>query len=185
MQMTESMAGGVTLGIALFGAALGVINTFWQVYRDRVRLGVAAMWMGPRASVRGLQAQLGVVSEFADGVDRHPAGLFGVRVTNYGFIDVTIDSVGISRTGWPQRHFRRHRSIAPITSDAMHAVELPFRLGPRQSITVWCGLQGADLDASLKGVRRVYANTACGLDVYGTSALLRRLVRRAARRKDG
>lgn len=171
----------ITIGTAVTGAVLGVVNLVWSWYRDRVRIEVAPMWLTRTHRVGGKGATMSIVSHFAEAVDREPEGRIGIRVTNFGFLEVTIDSVGLTNSNWWARRSNRRRRLKPLTSDYLENVTLPHRLKPRETIVLWCGQQGDELDSRLKGVTRVYANTACGLDVFGTSGLLRRLVRRANR----
>jgi len=172
---------GVTLGVALLGAALGVINTFWALWRDRVRLRLVPVWERGLVVLDDGQS-MSVQTEFEAGLESNPDGRIGLRVINRGLVDVTIRSVGFTDAGVLVRTFRRARvRRRPILGDADGRVQLPCRLGARESITVWCADVGDQLDAKLAGVTRAYVSTDCGLTVYRTTPMLRRLAREARR----
>ncbi|GAB2493100.1 hypothetical protein GCM10027084_02190 [Pseudoxanthomonas sangjuensis] len=173
---------GMTFGVALLGAVLGVINTVWALYRDRVRLRVRAVWLSRVFQISGTTQLAGQTSEFAGVLERSPDGHFGVRVTNLGFVEVTIDSMGLTSTGFFKRRFGRRLQRSPIISDAMNAVSLPYRLKPRETITVWTARDEATVGKALAKAKRVYASTSCGVDVFGASGLLRALVLRERQR---
>lgn len=169
----------VTLVIALTGAVLGVINTWRSMRRDRVRLRVVPVWESRRIQ-KANGAMLSLASD-VEGSLQDPEGRLGVRVTNLGFVEVTLVSVGFARSGIVARHFAGGLQRDAIAGDFYGEVQLPTRLQSRESITIWASSVGAALDARLKGVNRVYAHTACGLDAFGASALLRRLRAEAGR----
>lgn len=171
--------GTLTIAGAAIGAVLGVINTWWALWRDRVRLLVIPLWHA--GDVRMQNGQIArITSAYAGGLQRNPEGRFGVQVINRGFVEVTVVSVGITPSGLLDRHFfQSNFQRRFIGGDADGLVRLPHRLAPRESITIWCRYVGAELDASLRGAARVYVQTACGLNVFATSPLFRLLAREA------
>jgi hypothetical protein len=75
---------GITLGIALLGAALGVLNYWRSVTRDRICLRVSARWYtDPERTINGV----------------------GIEVVNLGFFPVTVAEIGFlgpGRTRFPE-----------------------------------------------------------------------------------
>lgn len=170
----------VTVGAALLGAALGIVNTIWALWRDRVRLKVVPLWLSNVLTEGG--AVVGTVStEYPDGFERRPDGALGLRVINSGLIEVTVDGVGLTPSGWWHRMRRSTLIRRTMSHDAFGAVQLPRRLAPRESVTLWAS-PGGHMEGALRGAKRVYASTACGLDIFATSALLRRAIRWAESR---
>lgn len=173
-------SGTLTIAGAALGAVLGVVNTWWALGRDRVHLRVVPLWHSGNRQVQNGQILM-LTSAYAGGLEANPDGRFGLRVINRGFMAVTIESAGFTPSGYVERHFHKAELIRrPIVADADDRVRLPCRLEPRESITIWCRFVGDELDAKIRDARRVYVNTACGLDVFATSGLLRRLIREAA-----
>lgn len=171
---------GLTIAGAALGAVLGIVHTWWALGRDRVRLRIVPLWHSGDRQMENGQV-LRVTSAYAGGLKANPDGRFGVRVINRGFMAVTIEGVGFTSTGLFERHIRNAKLVRrAIAGDADDVVRLPCRLEPRTSITIWCSFVGDELDAKIHDARRVYVNTACGLDVFATSGLFRRLVREAA-----
>ena len=162
---------GITVVAAGLGVALGLINTVWALWRDRVRVRVTPMW-GRYSSGGDGRCAGSVHSEFPGVLEQNPGGDFGVRVTNLGFVEVTISSVGFT----PNRFFDRHRPERllrqAIAGDAAGLVAFPIRMPPRSSVIVWAAASPTR-DAVLRGATRVYASTACGMDVFATSRLLK------------
>lgn len=178
----------ITIAAAAVGAVLGIINTAWALRRDLLRLRVQAVWMYDTIRFQGgagaVMSQYSSVLdvERRDGSDLARAGRLGVRVTNLGLAEVTIDGVGLTSSGFIARRIPRKRRRMPIMGDSLGAVSLPVRLKSRESITVWSAPNADALRGVLSAATRVYASTACGADVYGTSGLLRRLVKQARKR---
>lgn len=162
-----------TLAMAALGAVLGVINTIWALWRDRVRIRVRPVWLVRRVRVG---AELHAIStEFPDGVARNPDGPIGVRVVNLGFTDVTIESVGFSRDGFFARHVPGARAHSPILRNPDAAINVPCRLRARESIVIWGSPEGRELLTSLKRTKRVFAATSCGRIFYANTRLWRRV----------
>jgi len=168
-----------TFGIALLGAVLGVINTVRSMWRDRVKIRAVPVYQGRLLQVR--DGRVGrVVTEFAHNLDNFPDGVVGIRVTNLGFLEVTIANVGFTASNLVTRHRRSLFRRIPILDDAGGAVTFPRVLKPRESINVWAaGFDDVGFVDRLRTITRVYATTDCGVDVFGTSGLLRALRRRA------
>lgn len=169
----------VTFGIALLGAVLGVINTARSIWRDRVKLRVVPIYRQQMLQTRDGRRGV-VITEFAGGLGPAPDGLVGVRVTNLGFLDITLVNAGFTASNCITRHRRSRFRRIPIFEDAAGAATFPRVLKPRESFTVWAaGIGDPEFAACLRTVTRVYATTDCGVDAFGTSGLLRALRRRA------
>lgn len=168
----------VTFGIALLGAVLGVINTWRALWRDRVRLRVVlVLHTGGEADAYGTKRRSH--TEFVNGLDVTPDGMVGVRVTNLGFLEVTIGDLGFTPSGFIARRLRSRLQRASIKGDAAGEKSLPKLLKPRESMTIWVGPYVVEqIAARLSVARRVYATTDCGVTAYGTSRLFRLLRRR-------
>jgi len=172
---------GITLALALLGAALGVVNTLWVLFRDTVRIRVVPVWMTGGGTVAGTRTEQDFVrySDNELSVAEVPNGQIGLRIINTGFTEITISSVGWCRSPWPKRHFKRWRLLSHILADAVENTVLPARLAPRSAITVWALGRGAAVDGALAGKFTGYARTECGLTVFGTNGVLRAALARA------
>jgi hypothetical protein len=136
--------GGVTLGIALLGAVLGIINTCYNVmWRDRIRLKVVPVWLF-----------------FGGGHEQ-----LGIDVTNLSFLDVTVTGAGFAARG--EKGFY---SIVP--AELLHGGVLPQRLQPRTSITILV-TAGAENQEWMAGIDHAVVKTACGRRFKGTTPALR------------
>ncbi|MGH8038926.1 MAG: hypothetical protein ACRES5_05715 [Pseudomonas sp.] len=173
---------GVTLGIAVLGAALGVFNAVRSVIRDGARLRVQVVVQRAAASSTASGAK--TFSEFANALSYADGGQVGLRITNIGLLDVTLSNVGLTSSGLWARRVRRDRIVrSAVSRDAEGLSVLPMPIKPRQSITIWIArMDNEHLCSRLKVVRRVYASTECGSTFFGRSALLRALRRRAIAR---
>lgn len=176
---------GILIAAAGIGAVLGVINLVWALRRERVRLRVTPVWKTAVVELEG-GGSVTRKTEYVTGLQANPDGSLGVQVTNLGLMDITITSVGVTPTAWPFRRFTKSRLLRrAILGDADNVVHLPHRLAPREGITIWGSERGSALDAKLADARRVYVRTACGLDVFASSRLFRKLVREAKRIAQG
>lgn len=178
-------SGTLTIAGAALGAVLGVVNTWWALGRDRVRLRIVPVWHSGDQQMQNGQVSR-TTSAYAGALQTYPDGRLGVRIINRGFMAVIIEDVGFTASGYFNRHLRKAQLIRRSSrGDADDLVRLPVKLEPRASITIWCLQTGTNLDAKVHDARRVYVNTACGLDIFATSRLFRRLAKRAtARRKN-
>jgi hypothetical protein len=135
---------GVTLGIALLGAALGIINTCYNVmWRDRIRVKVVPVWLF-----------------FGDSQEQ-----MAIDVTNLSYLDVTITSAGFGARG--------DKGIYTIVpSDLLHGGALPRRMQPRTSITILVS-HGAENQEWMAKIDYAVVKTACGRRFKGTTPALR------------
>lgn len=149
--MTPETVQGITLGVALLGAFLGVLNTVRDWMRDRERLKVI-----PK------------VAEVGAG-DGSMVTTLAIEVVNLSQFPVTVDEVGFQQRG--TRH--RRAIVRPTTPDG---VSLPRRLEPRSSATCYASPRSDNFDG-LKLYRRGYAKTATGRTFTGTSPILKQVAR--------
>lgn len=166
---------GITLALALLGAALGVINTLWVIFRDTVRIRVVPIWMTGGGTIIGKTNTHGFLrfSSRETAVSKHPDGQIGLRIINKGFTEITITEAGWSRSSWFERNFKRKRLVSPILADAEEQTVLPIRMAPRSAIVIWQRGRGAAVDGSIRGKFCGYASTACGITVFGSSGAFR------------
>jgi len=96
----------ITLGIAIVGATLGIINTWRSFDRDRIRLKIIPKWAMFRGGTQTLC----------------------IDIINLGYIPVTINQVGF--------RLRERNKVFIFMPMPMPGSELPKRLEPRTSFTV-------------------------------------------------
>lgn len=134
--------------VALIGAGLGILNTWHNFNRQRVRLKVIpkCAWVVPA----------GIYSD----VSRHrPTSNLCIEVVNLSEFPVTITNVGYCL---PERN--RARVILPILTDNKG---WPRRLQPRESVTAY-----VDKNELSGSIGRAYAQTECGVTRFGNSKAL-------------
>lgn len=162
-----------TIALAVLGATLGVINTWWSLYKDRVRLRVRAVW-GQR--VKDGTGTVGMIrSTSVQTLDDNSSGFMGIEITNLGMVTVTIDGAGVVCNGFFSRRFAHRIQRRAIMGSAFNGVTFPRQLKSRESVLVWALEPSEAVDRFAAGATRVYASTACGLNIFGTSRLFRRL----------
>ncbi len=144
--MEISLIEGITLGIALLGAFLGIINTWHSINRTRVKLKVIPKHAIP---VGGMDPNLRMC----------------IEVVNLGAIAVTIQDAGVFYHGTK----KRGAILSPVFSDGGN---WPKRLEPRASLTVYCQLPYSGEGTKIKNA---YAKTECGVTQIGTSEALKQI----------
>lgn len=128
-----------TLGIAVLGATLGVLNTWRTFNQDRVRIRVAAMYC-----------------LIGDGRE-----CLGIEVVNLSSFPVTITGIGCTMAGGKKRLWLHPDLLS--TGDT-----LPKRLEPRTGFTALAG-PGATEHLEFRGARKPFVATACGLKINGSA----------------
>jgi len=144
---------GAVCGVA--GAMLGVINTWHQMRRDKVRLKVVPKHVIPVGIIE--RAQLN----------------FGLEVINMSEFPVVIEDVGFLLVDG------RHGTLATVPGMESNG-KLPLRLEPRSSYSKLFYVDQKAIDWS--EVRSAYARTQCGTEITGTSGALTQLVRERGKR---
>lgn len=148
-EKTMTWVTGVTLGIALLGAVLGIINTWHQIRKDRVRLHVA-----PKI-LRLIQA------------DQISGPQLCIEVINLSTFPVTISGVGFRTRG---------HDVALVHPIFLDQGSWPRRLDPRQSVSAFFNEEWRK-DQDLKHVQWAIATTQCGVTCCGTVKQLKKQIR--------
>lgn len=144
--MTASWNEAITLGIALLGAVLGLMNTWQAISAGRVKLRVKPA--------------------FAIGYP-HGESMFSIEVVNLSSFPVTISEVGLT-LGGNSLGQQRAAVTQPIMIDGG---QWPRRLEAREAVSLY--FDPSSMGRSGKAIGRAYARTACGEARYGTSGALR------------
>ncbi len=137
---------GLTLAIAVLGAVLGVINTWHQLDRSRVKLRVVPKHAVPMGNT-------------------DPRLTFCIEVTNLSAFAVTIEEAGV----FYAKTKARGAYSPPVLLDGQG---WPRRLEPRTSVTVYGQPPESRPGHRL---RCAYARTACGVVREGTSPAFKQL----------
>lgn len=143
-----SWTGGITFALAVVGSLLGVLNTWLNINRDRVKLRVT-----PKIAV-----PIG---------DPDSSLTFCVEVTNLSAIPVTVSEVGTHYKGTDARAVIT--AIRPVTSPPG---DFPRRLQPRSAFTVY-----SEQPDNLRELKCAFAKTDCGVVATGTSPAFKELIR--------
>lgn len=155
---------GAICGIC--GAVLGVINTWNQLSRNRVRLKVIPKlgYVLPNKTIMtGMN-----VDELQEHYSEHGVpSLWCIEVVNLSAFAVTISSLGFGKAkGEPLHCF----IFEPGT---MSGKKWPTRLEPREAET-FLGKVGQSLQTAQMKKPIAYAETDCGVVCYGTSPILQK-----------
>lgn len=139
----------LTLGLAVLGAVLGIMNT-WNAMSQR-------------------RLQLRVRPAHAIGLDNDMRG-FCIEVINLSAFAVTINEVGIIHGQSRSKSPARSMVAQPIVIDGG---SWPRRLEPREAVSVY--FDANTLGRPSSGFGKAYAKTGCGEIAYGDSPALRQL----------
>lgn len=146
MELEISIIQLVTFSIAILGAVLGLINTWYNFDRTRVKLKVLPAHAIPVG---------GVDDRFR----------FCVQITNLSSFPLTISDAGVFFKGTEDRG----SIINPVFADGGN---WPKTLEPRTSISVYSQIPEAPLGHKIKCA---YAITQCGEISTGTSGALKQI----------
>lgn len=138
---------GAVCGV--FGAVLGIINTCYQVSRNKIRLKVIPSHAIPVGAI----ANLGIN--------------FGIEVINLSEFPVTIVDVGFLLRD------NRRATLSPVESIDQPG-KLPLRLEPRTSYHKYFN---TDMAGFPEQVRSAYVLTQCGELITGTSGALKQKIK--------
>ena len=157
---------GITIGLALLGATLGVLNTWSQLSKNRVRLRVIpriAFGIGDaKFLVSGLTQKAKEMLCSA-----RPARLC-IEVVNLSAFAVTIQDVGFGCVD-----VERHSLVQPELS---RAKSWPVRLESREAITAYATVGVFGLKPEIVKNAKAYAKTDCGKVWYGSSPIFKAFV---------
>jgi len=160
----------------LIGATLGVINTWHQMSRNKVRLRVVpkVAFTDPNGrAITGDRPDPILYRFFESGV---PWRLC-VEVVNLSAFPVTVAEVGFGQGPSNERLVLMEPELSPPGKS------LPVRLEPRESITAYSTV-GIQLDLSFMRRPVAFARTDCGYNQYGSSPILKHYLETMASRKD-
>ncbi len=143
---STNIIGWGTLAIAVYAALISTLNLWRDRQRDNVRILVEPCI----AKTRQQRFRL------------------AVTITNLSGFEVSISELGFS-----QGRFSKVRTAFHPTK--VVGATLPKRLAPRTSTTMFVPIW-ADQNATYKGVRRVFARTACGTLAEGRNGALVRYI---------
>ena len=151
--MAESftLINGITLSIAVLGAVLGIMNTWRNFDRDRVKLQVIPKQAIPVGALAHQPIQL------------------CIDITNFSTFPLTITEVGVLYHGTS----KRGAVISPIIIDGG---SFPRKLEPRTSFSAYLAT-GALSAMDGNSVKCAYAQTDCGVMVTGNSPALKQLIK--------
>jgi len=144
---------GVTLGIALVGVVLGIINTIHSLNRDRIILRVIP--------VRVLTPGLSLREDL------------GVQIINLSYIPVVVSVVGFSlskRSFFPSKG-KKDKRIPFINPVVLEGGAFPRVLNPGFLMTILVPEQILKSE-KFKSVKFAYARTSCGLIFKGNNRVL-------------
>lgn len=150
---------GAVCGIS--GAVLGVINTWSQLSRNRVRLKVVpkmAFMMGGGGVITATKATQLYKELSSSGVPSR----WCMEIVNLSSFAVTVSNAGFGRADKT-----RHVLWRPEVSDGK---AWPTRLESHEAVTLY-GEIGHSLDPTIMQHPYAYAETDCGVVSYGTSPL--------------
>jgi hypothetical protein len=138
----------LTLGLAVIGAVLGVMNTWNAISQRRLQLRVRP----------------------AHAIGAHGVRAFSIEVINLSAFAVTINDVGFIHGA--------SRSKIPARSAVLHPTLIdggpwPRRLESREAVSVF--FDPVDLARPSDGFGKAYARTSCGEIARGDSPALRQL----------
>lgn len=128
----------ITFSLAVLGSALGVMNTWRAIDRDKVKLRV----------------------RFTNGVTNvsgFTQNVCGIEITNLSAFPVTVTEIGIHPAN------STHKSI--FLPPFMGGVSLPSRLEAREQMTAFIPAENVNTNLKYKDV---YAKMACGVVVIDT-----------------
>jgi hypothetical protein len=157
----------ITLVIAVFGAVLGVINTWRAMDRDRVKIRVT-----PKiAFVVDVSNSITVDRNSAHVQRLRAAGLpekLAVEMVNLSNFPVTMSDAGFGRADQTRQTIFRPELTSGKT--------WPVRLEPREAVTAFTEI-GIELDPAMMTQPIAYAKTDCGTVRYGTSSIFKEYVK--------
>ncbi len=138
----------ITLGAALLGAGLGIMNTWAAISARRVHLRVRPAF-----------------ATSADGQE-----MFSIEVVNLSNFPLTVSEIGFSLNWRDVDKGLRAAVPQPVVIDGK---PWPRRLEAREAVSLYFHLPTRDQNG--RKIGKAYARTSCGEVCYGTSPALRQL----------
>lgn len=149
---TWDLVQSVTFGIALVGMTLGILNTWRDFFRDRVRLRVIPM------------------VSYSVGPGMEPKPRLVIKVVNLSTFAVTISTVGFKKPGPKNR-----LAVIAVDSDGETLI-LPRRLEVRESFKAFAK-PGIEEEEGFNRTKRAFAKTTCGVTRWGTTPVMKKVRR--------
>jgi hypothetical protein len=142
---------GLTFGLAIIGAVLGILNTWHAISQSKPKMRVRMLhtYSTPKVELVG----------------------FSIDVTNLSSFALTVTEVGFSLSPWWRRDIER----LYLNQHKAAGHDLPVRLEPRQSASFY--FQGKMEGRPPKKITAAYAKTDCGVYFRGTTPALKQLSR--------
>ncbi|MGD0551780.1 MAG: hypothetical protein ABSB25_03930 [Sedimentisphaerales bacterium] len=156
---------GAVCGIS--GMILGIINTWHQISKNRVRLKIIpkiAFMIGANNVLTFDRYNESVSDRFRKGI---PFRLC-IEVINLSAFPLTISDIGFGKT-----KNLRHTLFCPELTPGK---TWPPRLESRESVVAYAKI-GQQLDPKVMNKAVAYASTDCGVTCYGTSPIFKEYVR--------
>lgn len=146
-QNPVNIFGVITFATAVVGAVLGIINTIYNINKDRIKLRVRPVFA------------------YTVGASQLKSKYIGVEIINISSFPVSINEAGFTLKGSKQRAV----ILNPLTHKG--EVPLPYKLPSREKITLY-----ADYDSFIQDpyfVRCAYCETSCGITAKGKSKAIK------------
>jgi hypothetical protein len=150
---------GAVCGIC--GAVLGILNTWSQLSRNRVRLKVVpklAFMVSSNDVITASKPTRLYKEMLASGTPSR----WCIEIINLSAFPVTISSVGFGKAD-KTRHVLHRPEVSPGKT-------WPTRLEAREAVTLY-GELGGSLDPEIMQFPYAFAETDCGIVCYGTSPM--------------
>lgn len=141
----------LTIGAAVLGAGLGIMNTWSAISKNRVRVRVS-----PAHAI----------------AVPHGEDMFSIEVTNLSTFPLTLCEVGFTDDSNTIKKRNRIAAIDPLLLDKK---PWPRRLESRESVSVFFKPSFHELRAKRMGLGKAYARFQCGEVAYGDSPALQQL----------
>ena len=161
-----SILQAITFAIALVGAVLGILNTWRNFDRDRLKIKVRP-------------TNLITLATTYSGSDIEKRGL-NVDVINQSTFPVTITEIGFANFYLFTNKIKGGKSL-PFKWENLNGLSLPQRLESRESISFFIFEEVLEGHENLKNIKYAYAKTACGQFFKGSSELFIEIIQRLSR----
>ncbi len=155
----------IKFGIALVGAVLGILATWHQWSKRRVKLRVVpkrSYSLGGSNIVSGE-----AINSQMQELEKNSLSWWSIEVVNLSTFPLTISEVGFGT-----RKGQRHVVVNPMITDDE---TLPFRLEPRTAVLIH-SRPDATFDPDLLKNKSAFAVTDCGVVRYGRSPVFSQFV---------
>jgi len=167
----------ITFGIALLGAALGILNTWRSFDRDRIKLRVTPKFYMPVGS-KNIVSSATLPSSKSSLYERNPnlheqISELCIEVINLSTFPVTISEVGFRCRGTHDKFLLHDYFVLDGGS------KLPRRLEPHTSVTLYAPRSEAG-KTIYPDLRCAYALSDSGVSFKGTSQALKTIAKRYA-----